>query len=69
VNICCELTELLIVGHLFSNAIDQEQGNTIVNGKRHSYNDFQTKVMKDIEREIGSNLFLIDFGGLIAQHK
>jgi hypothetical protein len=24
------------VGHLFSNATDQEQGNTIVNGKRPS---------------------------------
>jgi hypothetical protein len=45
------------VGHLFSNATDQEQGNTIVNGKRPSsfealfhfgYNDLQTKVMKDI---------------------
>jgi hypothetical protein len=23
----------------------------------------------EIEREIGSNLFLIDFGGWIAQHK
>jgi hypothetical protein len=45
------------VGHSFSNAIDQEQGNTIVNGQRPSsfealsplrYNDLQTKVMKDI---------------------
>jgi hypothetical protein len=45
------------VGHLFSNAIYQEQGNTIVNGKRPSSfealsplgdNDLQTKVMKDI---------------------
>jgi hypothetical protein len=44
------------VGHFFSNAINQEQGNTIVNGKRHSffealfplgYKDLQTKVMKD----------------------
>jgi hypothetical protein len=44
-------------GHLFSNAIDQEQGNTIVNYKGpsssealfpHGYNDHQTKVMKDI---------------------
>jgi hypothetical protein len=44
------------VGHLFSNAINQEQGNIIVNGKRPSsfkalfplrYNDLQTKVMKD----------------------
>jgi hypothetical protein len=42
---------------LFSNASDQEQNNTIVNGKRPSsfeslfpfgYNDLQTKVMKDI---------------------
>jgi hypothetical protein len=45
------------VGHLFSNAINQEQGNTIVNGQRPSsfealfpleYNDIQTKDMKDI---------------------
>jgi hypothetical protein len=45
------------VGPLFSNAIDQEQGNTIVNGQRPSsfealfplgYNDVQTKVMKGI---------------------
>jgi hypothetical protein len=45
------------VGHLFSNATDQEQGNTIVNGKRPSsfkelfplgYNDLQMKVMKDV---------------------
>jgi hypothetical protein len=45
------------VGHLFSNAISQEQGNTIVNGQRPSsfealfpfgYNDLQTKVMKGI---------------------
>jgi hypothetical protein len=45
------------VGHLFSNATDLEQGNTIVNGKRPSsfvalfpfgYNDLQTKVMKDV---------------------
>jgi hypothetical protein len=44
------------VGHLFSNAINQEQGNTIVNGQRHSsietlfplgYNDLHRKVMKD----------------------
>jgi hypothetical protein len=44
------------VGHLFSNAINQEQGNTIVNGQRPSsfeaihplgYNDLQTKVLKD----------------------
>jgi hypothetical protein len=45
------------VGHLFSNATDQEQRNTTVNGKRPSsfealfpfgYNDLQTKVMKDV---------------------
>jgi hypothetical protein len=44
------------VGHLFSNTINQEQGNTFVNGQRPSsfealhplgYNDLQTKVMKD----------------------
>jgi hypothetical protein len=44
------------VGHLFSNAINQEQCNTIVNGQRPSSfeallplgnNDLQTKVMKD----------------------
>jgi hypothetical protein len=45
------------VGHLFSNVVDQEQGNTIVNfyGPSspealfpHGYNAHQTKVMKDI---------------------
>jgi hypothetical protein len=45
------------VGHSFSDAIDQEQGNTIVNSQRPlsfealsplGYNDLQTKVMKDI---------------------
>jgi hypothetical protein len=45
------------VGHLFSNGVDQEQGNTIVNyyGPSfsealfpHGYNDHQTKVMKDL---------------------
>jgi hypothetical protein len=45
------------VGHLFSNATYQEQGNTIANGKRtlsfealfsFGYNDLQTKVMKDV---------------------
>jgi hypothetical protein len=44
------------VGHLLSNAIDQEQGNTIVNGQRPlsfealvplEGNDLRTKVMKD----------------------
>jgi hypothetical protein len=44
------------VGYLFSDAIDQEQGNTIVNGWRPlsfkalfplGYNDLQTNVMKD----------------------
>jgi hypothetical protein len=43
--------------YLFLNATDQEQDNTIVNGKRPSssqtlfpfgYNDLQTKVMKDV---------------------
>jgi hypothetical protein len=43
------------VGHLFSNAVNQEQGNTIVKGQGPSssealspfgYNDLQTKVMK-----------------------
>jgi hypothetical protein len=45
------------VGHLFSNAVDQEQGNTIVNYYEHSsskvlsphgYNAHQTKVKNDI---------------------
>jgi hypothetical protein len=45
------------VGHSFLDAIDQEQGNTIVNSQRPlsfealsplGYNDLQTKVMKDI---------------------
>jgi hypothetical protein len=40
------------VGHLFSNAMDQEQGNTIVKDwgalSPFWYNDLQTKVMKDI---------------------
>jgi hypothetical protein len=45
------------VGHLFSKAIDQEQGNTDVNDKRLSsfvtlfpfgYNDLRTKVIKDV---------------------
>jgi hypothetical protein len=45
------------VGNLFSNAVDQEQGNTIVNFYRpsslkalfpHGYNAHQTKVKKDI---------------------
>jgi hypothetical protein len=45
------------VRHLFSNAIGQEQGNTIVNYygpssskalSRHGYNAHQTKVKKDI---------------------
>jgi hypothetical protein len=44
------------VGHLFSNAVNQEQGNTIVKGQGPSssevlsplgYNNLQTKVMKD----------------------
>jgi hypothetical protein len=45
------------VGHFFSNVMDQEQGNTIVNyyGRSssealspHGYNAHQTKVKKDI---------------------
>jgi hypothetical protein len=45
------------VGHLFSNAVSQEQGNTIVNYNGplsskvlspHGYNTHQTKVKKDI---------------------
>jgi hypothetical protein len=50
-------TQLLNVGHLFSNVVDQEQDNTIVNLYRpssykalfpHGYNAHQTKVKKDI---------------------
>jgi hypothetical protein len=45
------------VGHLFSNAVNQEQGNTIVKGRGPSssevlsplgYNNLQTKFMKDM---------------------
>jgi hypothetical protein len=45
------------VGHLFSNAVNQEQGNTIVKGQGPlssevlsplGYNNLQTKVMKDM---------------------
>jgi hypothetical protein len=45
------------VGHLFSNDVSQEQGNTIVNYNRplssevlfsHGYNTHQKKVEKDI---------------------
>jgi hypothetical protein len=45
------------VGHLFSNAMNQEQANTIVKGQGPSssevlstlgYNNLQTKVMKDM---------------------
>jgi hypothetical protein len=45
------------VGHLFSNVVNQEQGNTIVNCygpssfevlSPHGHNDHQTKVKKDI---------------------
>jgi hypothetical protein len=45
------------VGHLFSNAVNQEQGNTIVKDKRPSssealfplgFNVHRTKVMKDM---------------------
>jgi hypothetical protein len=48
---------ILYVGHLFSNAVGQEQGNTIVNYYRpsssealslHGYNAHETKVKKDI---------------------
>jgi hypothetical protein len=54
---CWSLSEVGInVGHLFSNVVNQEQGNTIVKGQRPSssetlfapgYNDLQTKVLKD----------------------
>ena len=46
-----------MVGHLFSNTVNQEQGNTIVKGQGPlsfealstlGYNDLQTKVMKDM---------------------
>jgi hypothetical protein len=46
-----------IVGHLFSNVVDQEQGNTIVKDKGPLYsealfplglNEHRTKVMKDM---------------------
>jgi hypothetical protein len=49
--------ELHSVDHLFSNVVNQEQGNTVVNGQRPSssevlsplgYNNLQTKIMKDI---------------------
>jgi hypothetical protein len=45
------------VGYLFSNVVNQEQGNTIVKGRGPSssealspleYNNLQTKVMKDM---------------------
>jgi hypothetical protein len=45
------------VGHLFSKAVNQEQGNTIVKGQGPSsfevlsplgYNNLQTKVMKNM---------------------
>jgi hypothetical protein len=45
-----------VVGHLFSNAVNQEQGNTIVKGQGPSssealsplgHNDLQTKFIKD----------------------
>jgi hypothetical protein len=45
------------VGHLFSNVVDQEQGNTTVNYYRpspsealspHGYNVHRTKVKKDV---------------------
>jgi hypothetical protein len=48
---------MLSVGHLFSNAVNQEQANTIVKGQGPlsfevlsplRYNDLQTKVMKDM---------------------
>jgi hypothetical protein len=52
-----EITQIVTVVHLFSNVVDQEQGNTIVNYYRPSssealspygYNAYQTKVRKDI---------------------
>jgi hypothetical protein len=45
------------IGHLFSNVVNQKQGNTIVKSQGPSslgalyplgYNDLQTKVMKDM---------------------
>jgi hypothetical protein len=45
------------VGHLFSNVVNQEQGNTIIKDKGHlsfealfplGFNDYRTKVMKDM---------------------
>jgi hypothetical protein len=48
---------MVIVGHFFSNVVNQEQGNTIVNYNRsssskalspHGYNANQTKVKKYI---------------------
>jgi hypothetical protein len=50
-------TTMGLVGHLFSNVVIQEQGNTIVKYKRPSssealspygHNDHQMKVMKDM---------------------
>jgi hypothetical protein len=51
------LLDKAIVGHVFSNAVNQEQGNTIVKDKGPSssealpplgFNDHWTKVMKDM---------------------
>jgi hypothetical protein len=51
-----KIRSFLGVGHLFSNVVNQEQGNTIVKDKGHSssealspfgYNDLCTKVMKN----------------------
>jgi hypothetical protein len=50
-------TTVRIVGHLFTNAVNQEQANTIVKGQGPSssevlsplgYNDLLMKVMKDV---------------------
>jgi hypothetical protein len=52
-----QLVAYMLVGHLFSNDVNQEQGNTIVKYYRslsskalssHGHNDYQTKVMKDM---------------------
>jgi hypothetical protein len=48
---------IIVVGHLFSNVVNQEQGNTIVKGQGPSssrvlspfgHNNLQTKVMKNM---------------------
>jgi hypothetical protein len=52
-----QICQILCVGHLFSNDVGQEQGNTMVNYygpsssealSPHGYNAHQTKVKKDI---------------------